>query len=97
MDKSFLAALPQLGSECFTYENYESNWWSLLDIEYVKAMDVSRVMRAVSEFAVGYCDSSRVRLRPRSDSFAVMFERDGEQFWFHIQKWEFDCNNREEP
>ena len=85
-----LKELPELNSECFIYENYESNWWSLLDLDYAEAMDVERVMKAVKEYAVGYCESSRITLRPRSDSFAVMFEKDGERFWFHLQKWEFE-------
>lgn len=82
--------LPVLNSECFIYENYESNWWSLLDLDYSDAMEISNVMRCVEKYAVGYCESSKVRLRPKFDSYAVMFEKDGERFWFHIQKWEFE-------
>lgn len=79
-----------MNSECFIYENYESNWWSLLDLDYSDAMEVSNVIRCVDKYAVGYCESDKVKLRPKTDSFAVMFEKDGERFWFHIQKWEFD-------
>jgi len=87
---SVLESISQLNSECFIYDNYESNWWSLLDLDFDQAMDVWRVMKAVKEYAVGYCESDKVRLRPRPDSYAVMFEKDGERFWFHIQKWEFE-------
>ncbi len=82
--------LPQLNSECFTYENYESGWWNLLDLDFSDALEVSNVMRCVKKYAVGYCDSSRVSVRPKRDSYAVMFEKNGERFWFHIQKWEFE-------
>lgn len=83
--------LPELNSECFTYENHEFNWWSILDLDFSDAMEVSNVMHYVKRYAVGYCESIKVRLRPRSDSYAVMFEKDDERFWFHIQKWEFDA------
>jgi hypothetical protein len=37
---SILDKIEALNSERFTYENYESNWWSLLDIDYAEgAMD----------------------------------------------------------
>lgn len=83
--------LPELNSECFTYENYESGWWIVLDLDYLDALELTNVMRCVRKYAVGYCDSNRVRPRPKTDSYAVMFEKDGERFWFHIQKWEFEA------
>lgn len=85
-----ITKLPELNSECFIYKNYESNWWSLLDLDFSDAMEVSNVIRCVEKYAIGYCESSKVRLRPKPDSYAVMFEKDGERFWFHIQKWEFE-------
>lgn len=85
-----LKNLEQLNPECFIYENYESNWWSLLDMDYMTSMDVKNVMRTVRKYAVGYCEGGRLALRPNSNSYAVMFEKDGERFWFHIQKWEFE-------
>lgn len=89
-----LDRLEKLNSECFIYENYESNWWSLLDMDYITAIDIVNVMRKVKEYAVGYCESDRVKVRPKQDCYAVMFEKDGYRFWFHIQKWEFDVYDR---
>lgn len=82
--------LPELNPECFTFENHEACWWGLLDLDFSDAMTVSNVMRCVEKYAVGYCESDRVMLRPKPDSYAVMFEKDGEHFWFHIQKWELE-------
>jgi hypothetical protein len=87
---SILDNIEALNSECFTYENYESNWWNLLDIDYVDAMDVDTIKRCVNEFAVGYCDGSRLKLRPREKSYAMMFEKDSLRFWFHIEAWWID-------
>lgn len=90
MSENILDNLEKLNSESFTYENYESNWWSALDMDYMMALDVKSVLNAVKKYAVGYCDACRLKLRPKTDSYAVMFEKDGERFWFHLQKWEFE-------
>lgn len=87
-----LDKLEKLNSECFTYENYESNWYDLLDMDYMMAMDVINVMRKVNEYAVGYCDAVNLAVRPKENSYAVMFEKDGLRFWFHIEKWEFEID-----
>ncbi len=85
-----LDKLKKLNSECFTYNNYESNWWYLLDMDFMTAVDVKNVMRAVEKYAVGYCDSTYLSVRPKENSYAVMFEKDNLKFWFHIEKWEFE-------
>jgi hypothetical protein len=78
--------IEKLNSECFIYENYESNWWSLFNIDYKTSLDNKNVMDVIKKYAVGYCESSRVNLRPKDNSYAVMFEREGKKFWFHVQK-----------
>ena len=92
---SVLNKLGKLNSECFTWETWESNWWNLLDMDFMIVMDVKNVMRAVEKYAVGYCESDKVSIRPKENSYAVMFEKDGERFWFHIQKWEFETEEIE--
>jgi hypothetical protein len=87
---NILDNLKQLNSECFIYENYESDWWTLLDLDFEQSLNVKLVMDAVKKYAIGYCESSRVQLRPKSDCYSVMFEKNGLKFWFHIQKWEFE-------
>lgn len=89
-NKDMLINLPELNPECFIYDNWEANWWNLLDIDYGDAVDIKVIMRSVKQYAIGYCESNRTRIRPRDDSYAVMFEKDKERFWFHIQKWEFE-------
>lgn len=84
--KPILELLEQLNSECFRYDNWEANWWGALDLDYSKACDDKEIMRVVRKYAVGYCDSSKVRMRPRDNSYAVMFSRNGEEFWCHILK-----------
>lgn len=81
--------LEELNSECFTYDNYEGNWWSLLDIAWKDSMNKKVLKECIKKYAIGYCKSSKVKIRPR-DGFAIMFEKDGERFWFHLEKWELE-------
>jgi len=85
-----LDKLEQLNSECFTYYNYESNWWSLFDISFCESMNLDILKKCVAKYAVGYCDGSKLTVRPSLKSNAVMFEKNGERFWFHIEKWELE-------
>ena len=40
--------------------------------------------------AVGYCDADNISYRPKENSYAVMFDAQGKNFWFHIRKVQFD-------
>jgi len=82
--------LKKLNSECFSFQNYESNWWCVLDMDYIMSFDLIRVNVAMAKYAIGYCEANRLTVRPREDSYAVMFEKEGVSFWFHIAKWEFE-------
>lgn len=82
--------LKHLNSECFTHYNYESNWWNVLEVGFEQSMNQKTLMDCVKKFAVGYCESEKVLIRPRPNAYAVMFEKNGERFWFHIEKWELE-------
>lgn len=84
--------IEQLNSECFTYELYESNWWQLLGIDYIDTMYTSLMQRMVKRYAVGYCDATSIIVRPKKDGYAVMFEKDGNRFWFHMNESELEDN-----
>lgn len=86
MSKIFDKITP-LNSECFIYENHEMNWWSVLDIDYNESMDINVFKNCVNKYAIGYCDGCRLSVRPNPNSYALMFEKDGFKFWFHIEKW----------
>jgi hypothetical protein len=92
MNKTIDYLLPglEMNSECFTYENYESNWWSLFELDFPSSLETKNIKNIVDSYAIGYCDSSRVRVRPKIDTYAVMFEKDGLRFWFHLEKWYFE-------
>lgn len=87
---AILNNLEKLNPELFIYEKYSADWWNNLELDYIACLDVPNIIQRVKQYAIGYCDGSRLAIRPRSDSYATMFEKDGETFWFHIDKWYFD-------
>ena len=65
--------LKELNPELFSWELYNvAGMWHLDD--------------AIRDAAsLGYCDASRLTVRPRAGEFALMVEwNNGERFWFHV-------------
>ena len=79
--------MSDLSPEYFTYPLYEVNWSERLGIDYM-ADDLSdEVVRKIGNCAIGWCDGSRLSVRPKSDMMAVMCQdEDGDYFWFHVRK-----------
>ena len=43
----------------------------------------------IRTYAVGYCNSEHILCRPKLEHKAVMFFKDGINFWFHLTNKEF--------
>ena len=84
-----MITLPELNSECFIYEKYESCFTELLDIPYISNSD-NELRIALKKYAIGWCDAQRLQVRPRYGFVAIMCEKDGIQFWFHVTRKTFD-------
>lgn len=41
-------------------------------------------------YAVGWCYGENLMCRPKQGENAVMFEKDGLRFWFHLRRKEFE-------
>ncbi len=79
--------LPEISAERFTYETWGADFWNMLGLGYAEYMEEDNLIRAIKEYGIGYCASSRLNIRPKDDEYvAVMCERDGEKFWFHVFK-----------
>lgn len=63
----------EINPELFTFELYNMNGcWELDDALHVAE-------------SFGYCDASRLAVRPRTGEFALMIEwPNGEKCWFHV-------------
>jgi hypothetical protein len=41
------------------------------------------------KYAIGYCSGTTLSCRPKSEHYAVMFQKDDIQFWTHLTVEEF--------
>ena len=82
-----ITKLPKFSAERFTFELWASDFWNMLGLSYADAMEIDTLVQAVKTYAIGYCDSPRLKMRPKDEEYvAVMCEREGEKFWFHVFK-----------
>lgn len=64
--------LEEISPELFLWELYDANGIHILSTDLYIAK------------SVGYCDASRLQVRPRAGMFALMIEfEDGMKHWFH--------------
>lgn len=49
-----------------------------------------RGKRTLKKYVVGYCKGESLLCRPKENEIALMCFKEGEHFWFHIRKKEFD-------
>ena len=83
--------IEELNPELFTFNNYEADYWGVFDVPFVYPIGDNgagerKYHRAIAQYAIGFCDGSRLRVRPRSHCVGLMCEKDGEKFWFHLEK-----------
>ena len=71
--------------------NPELFLWELYDSSMLQSLESWEL----ACYAVGYCDASRLYVRPKSGELALMCELpDGEKIWSHIDQKMFDGLNR---
>ena len=51
----------------------------------------------IKKYTIGYCEGGEIMCRPKPNEVAVMFLKDGNYFWTHITKKEFDLLNLSTP
>lgn len=79
--------LKELNPELFIWELWEPGFWDSLDLTYAESMDIDNLIKAIKKYGVGYCNSTRLQVRPKDENYlAVMCEKDGRKFWFHVFK-----------
>lgn len=82
-----METIPEIDPELFTYERYEMNFGDRLGLLHSMFPDIfqkNEYLEKVKRCAVGWCDPSRLAVRPRNDGIALMCEdENGEKFWFH--------------
>lgn len=79
--------LEELNPELFTWETYECDFGYRLDLywnAYPEIFQFDHFITQLKKRAIGWCDASRVPVRPKSDGIAVMCEDEDGKFWFHV-------------
>lgn len=79
--------IPEIDPELFTYELYEMNFGDRLGLYYhvyPEVFEFENFVKALAPKVVGWCDPSRLAVRPKAEGVALMCEdEDGGRFWFH--------------
>ena len=79
--------LEELNPELFNWETYDCDFGHRLDCywnTYPEIYQFDQFIIQLKKYAIGWCDSSRLSVRPKSDGIAVMCEDDDGKFWFHV-------------
>ena len=45
--------------------------------------------KMLRQYAVGYCKGENLLIKPKKNTFAIMFFKDENHFWFHMTDREF--------
>jgi len=79
--------IPEIDPELFTYELYEMNFGDRLGLYhrmYPEVFEFGNFIKVLAPRVVGWCDPSRLAVRPKTEGVALMCEDEGgERFWFH--------------
>ena len=80
--------IPEIDPELFTYELYEMNFGDRLGLYhsmFPEIFEFKNFIKVLKPRVIGWCDSSRLAVRPKTEGIALMCEdENGEKFWFHV-------------
>lgn len=83
--------VPELSPDEFTWERYESDYGSHLNLDFRSSINNHLMAREIRSRCIGWCDGSKLAIRPKSDMVAILLEDDEfEKFWFHYPKFAFE-------
>lgn len=85
--RRMMEKIPEIDPELFTYELYEMNFGDRLGLYhhmYPEVFEFENFIKILAPRVVGWCDPSRLYVRPKTEGVALMCEDEGgERFWFH--------------
>lgn len=86
-----LSEIPEINPELFLWENYEPDYGGRLGLDFRESTSIWHVSKKLLEHCVGYCDATRLQVRPKTGMYALMCEDENhEKFWFHYPDTCFD-------
>lgn len=69
---------PELPAVKFTWDNYAGRSLTVADV-----FNGDETLKPGVE-AIGWCDASKLQVRSREGMFALLFNFEGETYWFHV-------------
>ena len=79
--------IPEIDPELFTYGIYEAAFGDRLGLYhhmYPEVFEFENFIRVLKPRVIGWCDPSRLAVRPKTEGVALMCEdENSEKFWFH--------------
>lgn len=83
--------VPRLSSQQFDWQRWRAASLADFNIPCRRVAITDKQNSAIlRESAVGYCEAGLLSVRPKPGQYAVMFFINGEHFWTHFTKEEFD-------
>jgi hypothetical protein len=80
--------LKELDSGLFTSENYKENWLILFNLQDTHGL--SDILDIVEKHALGFCDLGELVEGTNQKNYRVLFEKNGQRFWFYLDKTRMD-------
>ena len=83
--------LPKIDSSYFTWLEWRAYSIQELGV-FCRYADITsaRGKAILRKYAVGLCRGENLICRPKVEQMALMCFKDGEHFWFHLRKKEFE-------
>ena len=86
--------IERLDSSLFEFSNWHSGHpLELLGYpnEHLRYDNITEgeIKSAIKKYAIGYCEGHSLKVRPKTDSVAIMCQKDDSTFWFHMRNNEF--------
>ena len=88
-------SIPSMDSALFGFHNHENNFGDALGLSYsvwtrVAESKDNELHAALKKYAIGWCAGERLCYKPLYALVGIMCEKDGERFWFHLQRMTLD-------
>jgi hypothetical protein len=80
-----LRYIKNINSEWFLQENYVSEWWKILDVDFDDNTDIKVVQKYIKKYAIGYCNEINIGNILNTNKYAIMFKKDEFKFWSQIE------------
>ncbi len=84
-----IITIPRLHGTSFDWLTWCGGSLNRLGVQY-NSCHIEAMRHEIRKYAVGWCEGDGVLCRPKAGQVAVMFLKDGEFWWTHIRRNEFE-------